>query len=135
MASPEAIRTKIDKALTKIGALKQVFVRTYTITGDELLGYEKATEVDTLLDPQPIYKELGEDLVLSDGKVIPAGAYRFLVSGNSITLADVKNPKLRIVLKNDDGSEVEVFQLMHYTTPNYQRQVLAFVLFGVQVAR
>lgn len=133
MASASAIKTKIDKALKKIGPpRKTVIKRVITVEGDTLIGRQTTTVVDATLSPQPYYTELKDKVELLGGKVVNAGDYRLLVSANSITRADLEDPNTVFVLKESTGRE-EILHLIDYKAPELQGLELLFTVYARKV--
>jgi hypothetical protein len=116
--SPSSIRTRIDAALTRVGGnqVRTAYLRTQVVTGDITTGREVVVPTDTAITPKPIYRQLNESMVLTNGKLAEAGDYRFLISANFTTIDVLKNIRTQLVLKGTDGS-VEVLRIFHVKAP------------------
>lgn len=126
MSRALSIITRLDKALNKVGPLDRVsYKRIITRSGgDDLIGRPASVSVvDTIFDPQPQYTRLARFLVgpgaksqdMSDagGHHRIANEYMFTFSPSSMSMTDLTNDDLLIVLKDSVGNE-ETFDITDY---------------------
>jgi hypothetical protein len=69
------------------------------------------------MDPQPIYERLDAAsiaTVLNAGANVNIGDYQFMFSITSMTIAELQNPDLMVVLIDALGAE-ETFRLIEYS--------------------
>lgn len=114
---------RVDAAIRRVGGMDRQFVlRTQTnSTGDELIGRETSTPVDTVVSPQPVYRQLGKrDLIYltSNGRQVTADDYKITFSPLSVTLDQLKDPTLEFVLKS--GLTEEVLKIIYVDPESYQ---------------
>lgn len=126
MKPATTIRT-LDRLLKKFGPFnRQVYMRERQDVGyyDQLLGKRAGmtTHVDKLLTPQPLYQRVGKQnlrdgkadekvVINSQSNVSVPDDYLFTISPSSMTLDQLDNPKMTLVLKNKEGDEEELRML------------------------
>jgi hypothetical protein len=134
MASPTAIRNKIDSTLRRVGPRsRKVYKRALVITGNTLVGRQVVTPTDVLMNPQPMYREVKQALALSGGQQVSVGDYSFVMSANSVTLEELESNNLQFVLKDAAGN-AEVLKLIGFGTPEYQGVALMFSVYAGRLA-
>ena len=124
MSRTSSIIARLDNALNKVGPQDRTsYMRVITRTGgDDLIGRPgTVTFVDTVFNPQPQYNRPSarnlvgptaktEDVSDATGQHVIADRYVFLFSPTAITLAQLKNDDMLIVLK-DAAGVVEKFDI------------------------
>jgi hypothetical protein len=132
------LASKVTSVLRKLGPSgKFVYKRvTTTLAGSSLLGIypsNAAEVVDTLLDPQPIPEQLQEraSVLSSSGLVLEATDYEIILSVNSITLQELEQPGLTIVLKSAaDGSGTnEEYRILGYNPYQFQGKYVGYCIY------
>lgn len=135
MANPAGVRAKIDAALrTKLGpSIRTAYLRTRTVTGDKLIGRETVTTTDTLLNPQPLFTTVREEMMINGNKQIVVGDYKILLSANAVTEDQLKDPGAQIVLKAANG-DTDVLRILYYRAPSLQGQAVLYTVFARSTA-
>jgi hypothetical protein len=125
MSRADSLIAKVNSSLRKVSppdrtAYKRVLART----GDSLIGRTVATHTDTLLDPQPYFHRVGrehlpgghalsETVIDGSNKTVIADDWEFVLSPTAISLQDLQNKDVVIVLKDAAGSEEPFRYLDH----------------------
>lgn len=135
-----------DALISKVGAVikrfapmdRTVFKRVITRTGDTLIGRVAISTVDTVVAPQPVYQTLGGDasqVMSADGtKALLPSDYRFTFQpGTQLTLAELQNKNLSLVLKNSVGNE-ERFEILRYDAPALGGKIVALIVYARGIA-
>lgn len=117
MAGAAGIINKLNSLLNKYMPLVCVVYKRRLVRsgGDDLIGRPTSvTHVDVQLTPQPYYERLEGgrlDGLLKDNISVAVGDYAILFSPDSITLDDLRNKDLVVVLK-DSADREEVLRLL-----------------------
>lgn len=98
--------------------------------GSALLGRSvTVSEVDTLLDPQPVCLRLDRSSpYLQGSSLILVDDWMVVLSVNAITREEFLDKDTVLVLKDSLGVE-EVFRLIDYTDPGVNQVVVAYIGF------
>lgn len=118
-----SIQKRVDAAIKRVGGMNRpLYLRTLTNpTGDALIGRVTATKNDTLITPQPPYRQLGKrDLIYltSLGHQVTADDYSITFSPLSITEAQLQDKTAQLVLKS--GSTEEVLRIIYVNADSFQ---------------
>lgn len=114
MGRAQGIISKIDAVFNRLQVTDRTVVsRVIQVSGgDPLTGRgATATNVDTVLDPQPVIVQASNayPLVIA-GQALSADAqYLMTVSVSAMARADVANPELTIVFQDDNDNEEELY--------------------------
>jgi|SRR6185437_12878549 len=140
MSQVAAISKRIDAVLRKYAPLdRTVYKRVVTASGgDALIGRAQTfTNVDTLLDPQPMFERLtrypvgpqakGELIVETGGSEV-GNSYALYFSVTAISTDELKNPNLLIVFEDSAGDK-EVFRVTDYDPTGIQGQDLMYTAY------
>jgi hypothetical protein len=111
MPTANSLINKVAKAIKKVGPMARTsYKRVTTITGgDELIGRGGTTShVDTLFNPQPIFRQLGhrQAMYLSTATLqLVADDYHFTFPVTQVSELDFQGANTTIVLKDGNGEE------------------------------
>ena len=111
MPSASSIIAKVNRAIKKVGPMARTsYLRATTVTaGDQLTGVGiVTTTVDTLLSPQPVYKQLNkrEIMYISAGTVqLVADDYKFVFPVGQATKAMFQATNAQLLLVDANGYE------------------------------
>jgi hypothetical protein len=98
------------------------YLRTQTnVAGDALIGRATSTPQDTLISPQPVYRQLGKrDLIYltSAGRQVTADDYTVTFSPLSITEDQLQDKTAQFVLKS--GADEEVLRILYVNSESFQ---------------
>ena len=130
----------IDQALRFVGPpVLNTYKRLTTSTGgDALTGrYGSITTADTLLDPQPIYRQLGKDAEVLNavGLAVSGTTYEFLVSSTALSDVELAQKNLSLVQKDAVGTQVLAFKIVGFTPVQGFGRNLTFKIFADVVTR
>jgi hypothetical protein len=147
MSRATGILNRVNSVMRRFAPLTRTcYKRVITSTGgDALIGRPgSVTHVDTLLDPQPIFQELGRKTVPGGrdrvgittevDKQRVADDYRFLVSPTALSMDELAMPNLCLVLKDDAGVE-DVMYIHDFTPVGLNDTVVAITVYVRSVKR
>jgi hypothetical protein len=109
---------KLDKALRRVGPMSRTAYKRVTTStgGDPLLdqGVTRTT-TDTLIDPQPVFRRLGQKAGLLSGNntIYFPDDYLFVFSPNAMQVSDLAATGVNLILKDVLGN-VEILKVVHY---------------------
>jgi len=130
MGLAEDLIVTVDKILgTYAPTTATVYKRTISrVGGYQLISRSVAvTQVDVLLDPQPVFKSIGTPQeTISGASVSLAGDYLFVLSVNAMSESELTNKNIVLVLQEDDGSQ-EVLRLVDYQNPGVNNVDVAYI--------
>ena len=117
---------------------RDVYKRTIVRVGlDELIGRSSVTSVtDTLLAPQPYAVRIDntQEGILSSNKQVNIGDYLFIISVDAMSLAEMQNKDIVLVLKDSAGNS-EVFRLLDYENPSVSGVEVLYVAYYRSIKR
>lgn len=132
------LAAKVTSTIRRLGPSGRfVYKRTTTTSGgNTLLGIYPANstqQTDTLLNPQPIPQQLQEraSVLSATGLVLEATDYEIILSADSITLQELEQPSLTIVLKSAaDGSGTnEEYRILGYNPYEFQGKYVGYCIY------
>lgn len=139
--NPNVIVNKLNRVLRRFGPMDRLaYKRSYTLSGDAFTGRTTSATVDVQFDPQPMYSVIGltgktaatqrsQFMLTSDGRAVRPSDYQFLFSPTALSVDDVMDKSVQIVLKDAAGNE-EVFEFIDYDKPSVQGVVLVVVIYA-----
>jgi hypothetical protein len=128
MATAASVVKKIDRVLNRVGPQRRsVYKRTVTRTGgDALIGRQTTTTTtDTLLSPQPVYGAQPTQEIVRTGVSQNVGDYTMLISPTAMSLSEIQNPDVFLVLKDAAGKE-EKLRITGYVTQDFKGSSVAY---------
>lgn len=135
MALPDRIKARINNIAQRFGpGERTVYKRIVTITGgNQAIGRPgSVSNADTQLSPQPFYVQLKEEVVLTASIKAQPGDYRLTVSADAMTLADLQNKNLQIVLRDSSNND-EVLNLKYFRKSVVQGEIVSFTVYARSV--
>lgn len=146
MSRASSIIKRLNVALRKVGPLDRIsYMRKVTRTGgDSLIGRPGSVSfVDTKFDPQPQYSRQArflvgigaksEDLdVGGEHKILDQ--YMFSFSPDSISLANLEDEDVTIVLKDSAGN-AEQFDITDYEPISLNGVVVIYIVYAKSLKR
>lgn len=144
MPSVAAIQSKVDAVMTKyLPQDRKVYKRVATVgSGDALIGRAIYSITDTLFTPQPVYNRITRypvgpeakgEMIAGEAVSTAATSYECTFSSSAITIADLENQNMTIVMKDSSGGE-EVFRVMDYQASGMQGKDLVYLTYIESVA-
>lgn len=130
----------VDQALRFAGPpVLDTFKRLTTSTGgDALTGrFSSSTTADTLLDPQPVYRQLGKDAEVLNavGLAVSGTTYEFIVSSTALSDTELAQSNLSLVQKDAANNVVLLFKIVGFTPVQGFGRNLTFKVFADVVSR
>lgn len=125
MSRATSIISRLSTVLRKVGPLERTsYKRVTTRTGgDTLIGRPGSVAVsDTIFDPQPQYSRQARNVVgigavaeklLASNQDLVANDYMFIFSPDALSISDLENSAVTIVLKDAAGNS-EQFEITDY---------------------
>lgn len=146
MSRAQGLINKVNSVLTRFAPPQRTaYKRTIVHTGNEQIGRDTQTVTDVLLSPQPYFHRIGrehvpggharaETLVDGSGSALLADDYQFLISPTAMSLADLENPDVQIVLKDSSGN-TEVLRFLDQEPAQMQDTDILYTAYMRSVKR
>lgn len=146
MANVKAIIAKVDSTMNKfLPQGRTIYKRVVTTgSGDSLIGRATTTNVDTVFSPQPIYGRITRypvgpqahgEMVGGSASVESASSYACTFSSSAITIADLTDKNVFIVMKDPSSNNEEVFRITDYETTGLMGTTVMYTAYIESIAR
>jgi len=142
MGRASGLIAKVNAILKKFTPFERtVYKRVVARTGGDSLTGRKGTVTytDTLFAPQPAYTRLGrervpghqanfENILTAAGKQLTADDYEFIFSPDAVSLVDLQNPDVAVLLKDATGNS-ETLKYLDHEAPAVNGTVVTYIVF------